>query len=138
MIEPITFIYTDIGNSNIGARMLPLLPVSLINGNNRLEANGLLDSGAVVSVLPYSAGIQLGLLWEDHRIYFQLAGNLDRIPAKAVLLSVQVANMEPVTIAFAWSQSDSVRLILGQTNFFTEFDVCFFRSKETFEIRPNP
>jgi hypothetical protein len=27
-------------------------------------------------------------------------------------------------------------LILGQTNFFMEFDVCFYRSHLEFEIRP--
>jgi len=27
-------------------------------------------------------------------------------------------------------------LILGQTNFFLEFDVCFYRSKQEFEVKP--
>ncbi len=31
---------------------------------------------------------------------------------------------------------DDIPLILGQTNFFMEFDVCFYRSKLEFEIKP--
>jgi|GEM_PF-3158502 len=27
-------------------------------------------------------------------------------------------------------------LILGQANFFLEFDVCFFRARSEFEVRP--
>ena len=33
---------------------------------------------------------------------------------------------------------DAVPLLLGQTNFFDEFDVCFFRSRAEFEVRPKP
>ena len=39
-------------------------------------------------------------------------------------------------MAFAWAQSDAVGIILGQVNFFLEFDVCFFRSRASFEVRP--
>lgn len=33
-------------------------------------------------------------------------------------------------------KTDNVRLLLGQANFFVEFDVCFYRSQEAFEVRP--
>ena len=39
----------------------------------------------------------------------------------------------PVRLAFAWAQSDAVPVILGQTNFFHEFDVLFMRSRGVFE-----
>ncbi|MDJ0635634.1 MAG: hypothetical protein QNJ34_20775 [Xenococcaceae cyanobacterium MO_188.B29] len=43
----------------------------------------------------------------------------------------------PVTrLVFAWVNRPSIPLILGQTNFFLEFDVCFYRSRLEFEINP--
>ncbi len=41
-----------------------------------------------------------------------------------------------VSLAFAWTQATDVPLILGQANFFFEFDVCFFRARSEFEICP--
>jgi len=40
-----------------------------------------------------------------------------------------------VRLAFAWAKTDTVPLILGQVNFFLEFDVCLFRSRAVFEVR---
>jgi hypothetical protein len=37
---------------------------------------------------------------------------------------------------FAWTQATTVPLILGQVNFFMEFDVCFYRSRLQFAISP--
>jgi hypothetical protein len=39
---------------------------------------------------------------------------------------------------FKYSTTDPSQapLILGQTNFFMEFDVCFYRSKLEFDIKP--
>ncbi|TRU46415.1 MAG: hypothetical protein EWV49_17045 [Microcystis aeruginosa Ma_QC_Ch_20071001_S25] len=48
--------------------------------------------------------------------------------------STEIGNLEPVRLAFAWAQVSQVPLILGQTNFFREFDVCFQRSRCTIEI----
>ena len=33
-------------------------------------------------------------------------------------------------------RSTNVPLILGQANFFFEFEACFFRARSEFEIRP--
>jgi len=56
--------------------------------------------------------------------------------ARAVVLSALIASLPPVRLAFAWTQLTTVPLILGQVNFFLEFDVCFFRTQSAFEIRP--
>jgi hypothetical protein len=50
--------------------------------------------------------------------------------------AAEVTGLPRTRLAFAWSQSDSVPVILGQMNFFLEFDVCFYRSQLEFEIRP--
>jgi len=48
----------------------------------------------------------------------------------------EIGDFPPVRLAFAWSRSDNVPLILGQMNFFMEFDICFYRSQLEFEVKP--
>lgn len=55
------------------------------------------------------------------------------VEARGLFVHVQIGNLEPVRLAFAWAQVSQVPLILGQTNFFREFDVCFQRSRRTIE-----
>jgi hypothetical protein len=47
-------------------------------------------------------------------------------------------SLPPVRLAFAWAHTDAVSVILGQVNCFLEFDVCFFRFRGFFEVRPKP
>ena len=37
---------------------------------------GLVDSGAMVNVLPYDVGLQLGVVWDERRANIRLAGTL--------------------------------------------------------------
>jgi hypothetical protein len=53
-----------------------------------------------------------------------------------LIVSAQVGKFDLVRLAFAWTQSGDVPVILGQVNFFMEFDVCFYRSQQAFEVRP--
>ena len=41
-----------------------------------------------------------------------------------------------VRLAFAWIKASDVPVVLGQTNFFVEFDVSFYRSRFEFELTP--
>ena len=45
-------------------------------------------------------------------------------------------HFSPVLLAFAWVSHDNTPVILGQTNFFNEFEVCFFRNSLEFEVKP--
>jgi hypothetical protein len=97
---------------------------------------GLVDSGATVNVLPYELGIHLGATWDDRKAIIQLAGNLYNQPAMPFSTIAKLGNFPSVDLVFAWVRSPNVPLILGQTNFFLEFDVCFYRSKSEFEVKP--
>jgi len=66
----------------------------------------------------------------------RLTGNLAQLEARVLIVSAKVAQFAPVRLALAWTQANNIPLILGQVNFFLEFDVCFFRSQSVFEIRP--
>ena len=114
---------------------LPRLTFSLFCNNQQVEVVGLVDSGATVNVLPYETSLQLGEIWDDQKANIRLSGNLGNLPAIPLSAIAKIGDFEPVRLVFAWVKSD-VPLILGQTNFFMEFDVCFYRSKSEFEIMP--
>lgn len=115
---------------------LPRLSLSLSREDRVVESIGLVDSGATVNVLPYELGLQLGGVWEDRRAIIQLAGNLGNQPAMPFSAIAQIGEFLPTELVFAWSRSSNVPMILGQTNFFLEFDVCFYRSTSEFEVKP--
>ncbi len=63
-----------------------------------------------------------------------LAGNLAQVEARGLFINVQVGHLEVVKLAFAWTKASQVPLILGQVNFFSQFDVCFQTSRRIIEI----
>ncbi|MBF0230552.1 MAG: hypothetical protein HQK63_13365 [Desulfamplus sp.] len=115
---------------------LPRLTLFLDCNNRELEIVGLVDSGATVNVLPYDVGIKLGEIWDDRNASIRLSGNLGRFPAIPVVAMAKIGDLLPVRLVFAWIKGEDVPLILGQTNFFMEFDVSFYRSRLEFEIKP--
>ena len=115
---------------------LPRIPLNLQKGDRSIETQGLVDSGATVNVLPYEVGIQLGGVWDNSKAIIQLAGNLGEQTAIPFVATAKVADFLITRLVFAWVSSPNLILILGQTNFFLEFDVCFYRSKLEFEIKP--
>jgi hypothetical protein len=117
------------------ASLAPFLPITLL-GTQSVSVAGLLDSGATVNVLPYAVGQQLGAVWEQQTTPMTLSGNLAVCEARALIVSAVVGKFPAVRLAFAWAKTDSVSVLLGQVNFFMEFDVCFYRSRLAFEVRP--
>ncbi len=129
------FPYVEVNPSLGPASALPYMPIKLSYGEEETTASALVDSGAALNVLPYSLGLRLGAVWERQTVPVKLSGNLATSEARALLLTGRVADFAPVRLAFAWTRSDSVPVILGQVNFFMEFDVSFSRSRLLFEIR---
>ena len=130
------FKYSTTGPSQNEFDSLPRLPLVLRLANQSVEVVGLVDSGATVNVLPYEVGLRLGAIWDERTANMRLAGTLGDRNAMPLFVMAQVSEFAPVRLAFAWVKSDSVPLILGQTNFFMEFDICFYRSKLEFDVKP--
>jgi hypothetical protein len=129
------FPYVSRDASLASASLAPMLPLTLI-GSQSETTSGLVDSGAAINVLPFRLGSQLGLDWHGQTKAVELSGNLATVEARVVVVSAVVGKFAPVRLAFGWAKTDSISMILGQVNFFLEFGVCFFRSREWFEIRP--
>ena len=136
MIDTERFAYSQVSDDFGVTSLSPYLPLTLSYQGNRLETLGLLDSGASVNVMPYQIGIQLGARWEQQTTRLQLSGNLARLRSYGLIATPAIGSFSPVRLAFAWTQTTEVPLILGQVNFFLEFDVCFFGSQNLFEVRP--
>ena len=123
--------------SPTGARcVLPFVPIGLELGGAKTSALALLDTGAAINVLPYDVGLLLNAKWEQQTITLTLTGALENEEARALVVTGTIDSFSPIRLAFAWMRSNSVPVILGQMNFFLEFDKCFYRSRAVFELQP--
>lgn len=127
------FPYTPHPQFSVG---MPLLDIQLSNGSNSLRVSALVDSGAALNILPFDIGIELGLVWETQTFPIDLGGTLTGSQAYAVLLNGHIAGLQPRQLAFAWinKPSSDVRPLLGQVNFFQEFDIHFYGNQQLFDI----
>lgn len=141
------FQYTDAQGMAGIPGMLPFIPLTLLHTGDgvhitaRMTVPALVDSGATVNVLPRDIGEQMGLDWKSHRAILPFAGTIHHRPALALPLFVKVPQLAPQRVLFAWSElstSDHMMVLLGQTNFFDEFDVNFRKSQGYFDIMPAP
>jgi len=115
---------------------LPCMPITLLHGEQTLRVSALIDSGASISVLPYDVGRQLGLIWEKQTYPLDLTILFQGASTYGVVVMGKIDPFSPVPLAFAWTERNDVRLILGQLNFFQQFDVHFYGSQNMFEITP--
>ena len=129
------FRYTE-SSQYPGMAGMPLVPITLTHTQSRLEQLALVDSGSTINVLPYELGLALGLDWESQTVPLDTMGILAGAPAFGVALTGQIHGLAPVTLIFAWTRKEPVRLILGQTNFFQEFDVLLSGSQKMFSVMP--
>ena len=121
------------GNSSTD--LMPYVPLKLLRDINAVDTFGLLDTGAMINVLPYRIGLELGADWNEQMPLFQLGGNLGNYESKGLILDIEIEDLDSVKLAFAWTKAENVPVILGQTNFFQSFDVCFRREDKEFEIK---
>ena len=116
------------------ASRLPYMPITLQLQGRSLSVSALLDTGSAVNVLPYEVGLQLGADWDRQTTVVRLTGNLANEPARVLTVLGSVGALPSARLVFAWTRAPSVPVILGQVNFFIEFDVCFYRSRSLFEV----
>ncbi len=130
------FSYSTTHPSHTQLDSMPRLPLTLKLNNLSIDVFGLVDSGATINVLPFSVGQQLGAIWDSQKAVIRLAGNMANTLAQPIIVKAEISNFAPVSLAFAWVSHNNTPIILGQTNFFNEFEVCFFRNSFEFEVKP--
>ena len=130
------FSYVEIDPSLGTASALPYVPIVLRYGESEEAVSGLVDSGAALNVLPFDLGWKLGAVWDQQTVCVKLAGNMADVEARGLVLTGKIGQFAPVRLAFAWTRTNRVPVILGQVNFFMAFDIRFCRSESFFEITP--
>lgn len=116
---------------------MPRLPLQLSYGGQTIRIAGIVDSGASVSVLPYRVGLALGAIWEELEELGPLVGNLSSSTTRALTVSAKILGLTGdfgIPLLFAWANSDSTPVLLGQVNFLMEFNACFYRARNYFEV----
>lgn len=117
---------------------MPRVPLTLEANGRHLETNALVDCGAMINVMPFEIGHQLGMTWNEREAKVNLGEIVRGSGGMPILVWAQVSDYEPVDLSFAWTKRDDVPLILGQVDFFMHFQVCFERYNLEFEIIPKP
>jgi len=128
---PFTMLNTQPGS------LMPRLPLEISLGFRSVEVPGIVDTGAALNVLPFHVGLALGALWDKQERLGPLSGIQAGVEARVLRVSAKIpglAETDDVTLVFAWAESDNMSVLLGQTNFLMEFNVCFYRSKNYFEV----
>ena len=80
------FPYCDRNPASPGLDLMPDVPILLRHQSQALSAVGLVDSGASISVLPYSLGLQLGFDWQSQTAPITLAGTLAHVDARGIVV----------------------------------------------------
>lgn len=135
-MNPLVFPYQYTGPIPDPQTLAPLLPLRLRRGGVTVDVTGLVDSGATYSVLPYDLGSRFGVNWHSLPHSLTVGGVLQGAPAKLLAVEELIGSLPLTPLLFAWVTTNAVPVLLGQTNFFFEFDVCFYRSRSQFTVAP--
>jgi len=135
-VNPIVFPYQYTGPNPDPQTLAPLLPLRLRRGGVTMDVTGLVDSGATYSILPYDFGARFGIDWQSLPHTITVRGVLQGTPAKLLIVDGLIGSLPPTPLLFAWVTTNAIPVLLGQTNFFFEFDVCFHRSRSQFTVAP--
>ena len=129
------FPYSALGSKS--GSLMPRLPLEISIDSYSVELFGIVDTGAAVNVLPYHVGMALGAVWDRQDMLGPLSGFQMGVHARALPMVAKIPELTGtlgVPLLFAWSNSDEVPVLLGQTNFLMEFNACFYRKQRYFEV----
>ncbi|MEM3402113.1 MAG: hypothetical protein QW179_04510 [Candidatus Hadarchaeales archaeon] len=109
----------------------PLARVKLINKNMEIAADMYVDSGADITLIPYSVGIALGFSLKPEDKIRRIGGvGGGKISIVVRRLKMRIGGEES-DVRVAWCMSEDVPLILGRLDIFDKFDVLFEGGKKT-------
>ncbi len=122
-------------SSRLGEILKPLIPVRLIGPESSETVLMLLDSGADLSLIPYSIGEAIGLeLDMNRRSEVQGVGE-GSVPY--VLSQVQMRiGARKVPVRIGWTLIEEVPLLLGRLDVFDHFAVEFRAFEDKILLKP--
>lgn len=108
----------------------PVARVKLI-AKNKVIVDMYVDSGADITLIPYSVGIALGFSLKQEDEMRRIGGvGGGKISIVARQLKMRIGSRE-LNVRVAWCMSEDVPLILGRLDIFDKFNVLFEGGKKT-------
>ena len=109
----------------------PLARVKLVNENMETTADMYVDSGADITLIPYSVGIALGFSLKPEDEIRRIGGvGGGKISIVVRWVKLRIGSRE-LNVRVAWCMSEDVPLILGRLDIFDKFNVLFEGGKKT-------
>jgi len=122
---------------NLGNYFMPIIPVTLSNGDSSIVTEALVDSGAARCIFDAQFANAIGIadLETGRRMEFEgLSGDTVLGYCHDVTLEVGGNRFHEVSIAFSRDMPDNAVNILGQQGFFDLFPIKFTLSKREIKL----
>ncbi len=120
----IEFSFKEVVSSKFGRILKPIIPITVIGPARKMKIFALLDSGADISIIPYSAGEIIGLeLNMTTRSEIQGIGE-GSVPYVVSVVNLQIEDVE-IPARIGWALIEEVPFILGRLDIFQNLGVEF-------------
>lgn len=125
----IIFRYKEESLGNKGTIKRPIADISLRMRNETwIEFHPYIDSGADVTMIPFSLGKLLGFEIDEGKIQ-QIGGIRGNVPVIYTKTALRIGEIE-IFAQIAWALIEDVPPLLGRADIFDSFKVTFEQSKE--------
>lgn len=121
----IEFPYIEEKANIVPTILRPIARVKLINDNKETTVDMYIDSGADISLIPYSVGIALGYKLEPEDKIKRIGGIGGGKISVVVKKAKMKINNQKLKIKLAWCTSENVPLILGRMDIFNKYNILF-------------
>ena len=119
----------------LGEILKPIVPVTIIGPKRSLNIFMLLDSGADLSLLPYSVGETIGLELDiENRSEVQGIGE-GSVPYILTAVKLQIQDIE-ILVRVGWALIEEVPFILGRLDVFQNFSIEFRQFENKILLKP--
>jgi len=131
----IEFRFEKRNTKRLGQILKPIIPVSIIGPKRNLNIFMLLDSGADLSLIPYSVGETIGLELDiENRSEVQGIGE-GSVPYILTTVKLKIEEVE-IPIRMGWALIEEVPFILGRLDIFKKFSIEFREFENKIFLNP--
>jgi len=120
----IEFSFKEVNSPKFGQILKPIIPLTIIGPRRKIKVFAILDSGADISMIPYSVGEVIGLeLDMSTRSEIQGIGE-GSVPYVLSEVGFQIGDVE-IPARIGWALIEEVPFILGRLDIFQKLAVEF-------------
>jgi len=122
-------------SEKLGPIHKPIIPVKIIGPHRNVNIFMLLDSGADISLIPYSVGETIGLkldMANRSEIYGIGEGS---VPYILTNVNIEIGTIE-TSIRIGWTLIEEVPFIIGRLDFFHQFAIEFREFENRIILKP--